>query len=135
MGYSANSYIEVLKDNLLGLWEPGLIFMQDNAPIHTAKKVIKWFEDTGITVTDWPPYSPDLNPIEHLWNELKKLVYRVRPDIDDVTGGDEKVREALWEALEEAWELIDHELMKGLIDSMERRVKECIKAKGWYTKY
>ena len=117
MGYSANSYIEVLEDNLLGLWEPGLTFMQDNAPIHTAKKVTKWFEDTGITVTDWPPYSPDLNPIEHLWNELKKLVYRVRPDIDDVTDGDEKVREALWKTLEEAWELIDHELMRGLIVS------------------
>ena len=30
-----------LKDNLLGIWEPDLIFMQDNAPIHKAKKVMK----------------------------------------------------------------------------------------------
>ena len=62
-GYSANSYIQVLDDNLLGIYEPGLIFMQDNAPIHTAKKVKKWFEENGITIMSWPPYSPDLNPI------------------------------------------------------------------------
>ena len=52
MGYSANSYIEILEDNLLGIWEPGFIFMQDNASIHTAKKVKKWFEENGINVTD-----------------------------------------------------------------------------------
>ena len=66
MGYSANSYIKVLEDNLLSHWEPGLIFMQNNAPIHTAKQVTKWFENNGIIVIDWPPYSPDLNPIEHV---------------------------------------------------------------------
>ena len=41
LGYSANSYLEILDNNLLGIWQPGLIFMQDNAPIHKAKKVIK----------------------------------------------------------------------------------------------
>ena len=38
-GYSANSYLRVLEDNLLGIWEPGLVFMQDNAPMHKARKV------------------------------------------------------------------------------------------------
>ena len=41
LGYSANSYLEILEDNLLGIWQPGLIFMKDNAPIHKAKKVMK----------------------------------------------------------------------------------------------
>jgi transposase len=41
--------------------------MQDNASIHTAKKVKDWFMGNGIITTDWPPYSPDLNPIEHAW--------------------------------------------------------------------
>ena len=39
--YSANSYLELLNDNLLGIWEPGFIIMQDNAPTHTVKKVKK----------------------------------------------------------------------------------------------
>jgi hypothetical protein len=38
-GYTANSYIEVLENRLLDSYYDGLIFMQDNAPIHTAKKV------------------------------------------------------------------------------------------------
>ena len=115
LGYSANSYLEILDNNLLGIWQSGLIFIQDNAPIHKAKKVMKWFEDNGVILTDWPPYSPDLNLIEHLWYELKKLIYQVRPDIDSVTGSDNTVREALWKALEEAWTLIDNEIMKKLI--------------------
>ena len=107
MGYSANSYIELLNDYLLGIWQPGLIFMQNNAPIHKAKKVMEWFNENGIEVIDWPPYSPDLYPIEHVWYMLKKLVYQVNPNIDLVSGSDETVREVLWKALEEAWTLID----------------------------
>ena len=102
MGHSANSYLELLNDNLLEIWEPGFIFVQDNAPIHTAKKVKKWFDENGITIIDWPPYSPDLNPVEHVWYVLKQLFYQVNPDIDSVTGSDDKVREVLWKALEEA---------------------------------
>ena len=80
-------------------------------------------------LTDWPPYSPDLNPIEHLRYEVKKLIYQVRPDIDSVTGSDNTVWEALWRALEEAWILIDSEMMK-LIGGMERRIKAVIAAEG-----
>ena len=40
--------------------------MQDNASIHTAKKVKDWFKDMAIPLVDWPPYSPDLNPIEQV---------------------------------------------------------------------
>jgi hypothetical protein len=63
--YSAASYIEVLEDNLPFYYQDDLIFMQDNAPIHTAHRVHDWFIENGIHLTDWPPYSPDLNPIEH----------------------------------------------------------------------
>lgn len=74
-GYSAQSYLQILEDAIATLYEPGQAFMQDNALIHTAKIVRKWFEDNAIETVDWPPYSPDMNPQEHHWSYLKRLVY------------------------------------------------------------
>jgi transposase len=54
-----------------------------------------WFKENLIPLVNWPPYSPDMNPIENLWRRLKKLVYEVNPLIDYVTGCDDAVREAL----------------------------------------
>ena len=65
-GYSAASYIAVLDEVLPQIYSPGLIFMQDNARVHTAGVTKNWLEIHGIEVMEWPPYSPDLNPIEHL---------------------------------------------------------------------
>ena len=57
-GYTADSYIEVLDAELAQHHQEGLIFMQDNASIHTAYKVRDWFREQRIPCTDWPPYSP-----------------------------------------------------------------------------
>ena len=134
-GYSASSYVEVLEENIPTIYEPGLLFMQDNAPIHTERKVREWFEEMGIDVLEWPPYSPDLNPIEHLWFRLKQLVYRVNPQIEQVKGDADTVRDALWAALEQAWHMIEEDILDDLVGSMQRRVQAVIKAEGWYTKY
>ncbi len=134
-GYSARSYINVLEDNLPGIYQPGLIFMQDNAPIHTAKAVALWFRENGINVMEWPSYSPNLNPIEHLWFLLKEHVYKINPNIQNVTGGKEKIKTALFDALYKAWEALDDYYLHNLVWSMERRVRALIASEGWYTKY
>jgi len=108
--------------------------MHDNAPIHCAKIIKKYLHDLGVPVLEWPPYSPDLNPIEHLWWHLKKLVYHIRPDIETITGED-KIREALEEALVQAWELIDQQIFDGVLGSMQKRCQAVINADGWHTKY
>jgi transposase len=65
-GVTAKVYIEVLREYLPTILEHNSIFMQDNAPIHKAHKVIDFLEEMGIAIIAWPLYSPDLNPIENL---------------------------------------------------------------------
>ena len=65
-GYSFNSYLVVLRDQISQVYESSRIFIQDNVLIYTIKKVKKWFEDEEVELLKWSLYSPDLNSIEHL---------------------------------------------------------------------
>jgi transposase len=56
--------------------------MQDNVPIHKAILMREFLMDHRIYTMDWPPYSLDLNPIEHLWWALKKIVHKLYPELD-----------------------------------------------------
>ncbi len=121
-GYSAASYIQILNHSLTGIWEPGLVFMQDNASIHSAKKKTKlWFQEMGIEVMEWPSYSPDLNPIENLWALLKKEAYKVYPDLESLHGKGDEAETQLFQILQRAWVNIRKEVIDGLVSSMPHR--------------
>jgi DDE superfamily endonuclease/Transposase len=133
-GFSANSYIEVL-DAHAQYMNDDLVFMQDNASIHTAHKVKDWFREQRVRTTDWPPYSPDLNPIENAWHAMKCLALKMFPEIMNGGGKSEEDIKQVEECLKAAWIALPSGLFEGYIESMERRVKMCIQAEGWHTKY
>jgi transposase len=84
-GFSANLYIKVLDANAEYIID-NLIFIQDNASIYTTQKVKDWFKEQQVQITDWPPYSLDLNPIENVWYAIKCLALKIYPKIINSRG-------------------------------------------------
>ncbi len=133
-GVTAKRYIETLEEYLPTILNPNSIFMYDNASIHTAYIVRDWFCDEGIELLDWPPYSPDLNPIENLWKRLKDEIIRAHPELVTM-GNSDSAMDHLIECAKEAWETLAEEMLNKLASEMQKRVDAVLKANGWYTKY
>ena len=111
-----------------------MVFMQDNAPIHTAYATKKQLEDNAIPLLDWPPYSPDLNPIEHIQWHLKAMVKKMFPDLEKLGIGEEALV-ALERALIIAQGEVDETIIQSCLESLYRRRDIVITAKGQYIKY
>lgn len=135
-GFSSQSYLETLEENLPQFFmNSERIFMHDNAPIHTAKIIKAWLWENAIPITDWPPYSPDLNPIEHAWAKLKEMIDRLDPDLDKFEGTKEQLVTHFQGLIHKAWEELGQDYFDRLIQSMNRRCEAVIAAEGWYTRY
>ena len=133
-GFSSYSYTDTLEEGLLPIYN-GEQFVQDNAPIHTSNWTLSWIAQNGIFLLPmWPPYSPDLNPIEHIWYHLKARIYELRPDIDAVTNK-ERQKEILCDTLPQAWNDIRASIIDKCVESMPDRIQAVINANGWQTKY
>ena len=106
---------------------PGFLLMQDNARPHVAGVCQQFLQEEGIDAMDWPARSPDLNPIEHIWDIMSRSIHQrhVAP---------QTVQE-LADALVQVWEEIPQETIRHLIRSMPRRCREVIQARGGHTHY
>ena len=101
---------------------PDLQFIQDNAPGHKGKKTQAEIKRRNMPMISWPPYSPDLNLIEKVWDWMKDYIESVFPE--HMTYPQLKV------AVQEAWDSITADQLSELIDSMHDRCQAVIDANG-----
>lgn len=126
-------YIEILEDcvketlSWYKINKRTFYFQHDNDSKHTAKATKDYLDSQGWRILDWPPQSPDLNPIEHLWMHLKieKSKLQVAPKDED----------ELWKEVSKIFYSIPKEVCQNLIKSMPDRINAVLKAKGRHTKY
>ncbi|GFV13870.1 transposable element Tcb2 transposase [Trichonephila clavipes] len=96
--------------------------MDDNAPCHRTVAAEQLLESEDIERMDWPARSPDLNPIEHVWDFLgRRLAARTLPPVT--------IRE-LRLALQDEWAAMPQQLIDTLILSMDRRCETCLAVRG-----
>jgi len=98
-------------------------FMQDNAPIHTSRSTTEWLRSRGIPIFEpsWPPWSPDLNPIEHVWHKLRDMLQEVDPTLSEATGSEDEIYVRLKASLLTAWEAIPQPFFDALVDTWFHR--------------
>ncbi|GBO38349.1 Transposable element Tc3 transposase [Araneus ventricosus] len=119
-------YIETLENHFMPFaenirgrnWE----YQLDNAPIHTSNATKNYLNPKNVTVLEWPPMNPDLNPIENVWGIMSRKVYE--------NGGQFYSVNALKPAIESTCYKLEPEMLRTLIMSMEKRVYDVILKNG-----
>jgi DDE superfamily endonuclease len=104
------------------------LLLQDNASSHTAHRAVAALRESGMQeVPSFPPCSPDLNPIEGVWNLLKRRIYQRQPRPTKYA--------ELIEAIREEWDALEPDDYVEFILSMPERVQAVLAANGGQTKY
>ncbi|GFV27200.1 transposable element Tcb2 transposase [Trichonephila clavipes] len=103
------------------------ILMDDNARPHRARIVEEYLEDHGLERMEWPARSPDLNPIEHLWDYLGREVAALNPPPRSL--------HELKQGLLCVWSSLPIPVSDNLINSMGNRCRQCIQVRGGHIPY
>jgi hypothetical protein len=112
----------------LVLESPRLIYQQDNARPHSARSTMNYLTSMGVDVLPWPARSPDLNPIEHLWDMLQR---RLHDNYAELPANVQMLRTRL----QQQWDEIQLSEINDLCDSMTRRLRACMDVRGGHTSY
>lgn len=128
LGFDGDSYYEMMRDYVLPSLEDqfgkDFEWMQDNAPIHKSENLKRYsgqtvkglLNDRGITLVNWPPNSPDLNPVEHVWTLLNRLVKRkMRKWLP-------KNKQQMWRLIKNCWTHVKNEHVVRIYDSFMARL-------------
>ncbi len=105
----------------------GGTLQQDGAPAHTALLTRNVLARNNVDILDFPALSPDMAPIEHVWDELKRRVY-ARPNPPSTIP-------ELRNAVVHEWENIPQQFIANIITSMRRRCQALMRSRGGYTRY
>ena len=103
--------------------------MQDGAPGHRGQYTATELHECGIYPIFWPAFSPDLNPIEMVWNWMKDWIQEHYPNDNELSYN------LLREVVRAAWDAVPETFLKDLIESMPARCQAVIDACGGHTKY
>lgn len=109
------------------------IYQQDNAPCHVSHKAKNWFQNRTENrkkapipiMDDWPPQSPDMNPIEHIWDYIGRKIQK-----ETFSN-----QEALFTRIKQIWDNLDEEYVHHLVLGMPDRVQELRSKRGGATRY
>ena len=120
----AIKYKEILEEDFLPvaaeIMDDSFILQHDGASSHTAGDVTKLLDSMEIEYFDWPPRSPDLNPIENIWSVLKYRVYKRGP----------QTVEDLENFIFEEWDLLDDDMVGNVARSFSSRLEQIIEVNG-----
>ena len=127
----SSEYIDVLKLCLIPFKNKyrrkKFVFQQDKANIHTSNDTKAWFEAKKIEQMWWPARSPDLNPVENIWEIIVRRIYADQKQYNSVA--------ELKVAVSECWEDMDPKVLENLVGSMPKRIYQVIECKGGPIEY
>ena len=117
----------VIKDLSVKMFNGGpFVFQQDGAPAHTSNATQGWLRENisdFVSKEDWPPYSPDLNPMDYsIWSILE-----TKASVNSHTSIESLKRKLLIE-----WDKIPQETIRASIEALPFRIQSVIRNKGGY---